>query len=95
MKPVRTAAANMVYVGPKPGIGDLHCQRIRPGHIHTVWRLSKAEREYVAATGHIELDIWGEPIPPVALNCTDEVGIGEDAPDVLDRLEQLAEGIER
>ena len=89
MKPVRTASSNMVYVGPTPDISDLHCQRLRPGRIRTVWHLSKAEREYIAAGGNIELEILTEPIPPVALNVTDEEGVGEDARDVLDRLEQL------
>ena len=89
MKPVRTAASNMVYVGPTPEIMDLHCQRIRPGHIRSVWHLSAAERAYIAAGGNIEVDILTEPIPPIALNVTDEVGQGEDAPEVLGRLEQL------
>lgn len=89
MRPVRTARSNMVYVGPTPDIGDLHCQRIMPGHVRSIWRLSKAERAFVAATGHIELDLFTEPIPPVSLNCTDEVGVGEDAPEVLDRLDEL------
>lgn len=86
MKPVRTAASNLVYTGP-PGVADLHCQRIEPGRIRSVWHLSKAERAYIAAGGNIELEILTEPIPPVALNVTDEVGVGEDAPVVLERLE--------
>lgn len=92
MKPVRTAASNIVYVGP-PGIGDLHAERIGdgPGRIRSVWHLSKAERDYIAAGGNIELEILTEPIPPVALNVTDEVGIGEDAPAALERLEQLGD----
>lgn len=88
MKPVRTASSNMVYTGP-PGVGDLHCQRIRPGHIRSVWHLSQPERDYIAAGGNIELDIYTEPIPPIALNVSDEHGTGEDAPDVLARLAQL------
>lgn len=80
----------MVYVGP-PGIGDLHAQRVgdRPGRVRSIWFLSKAEREFIADGGNIELEILTEPIPPVALNVTGEQGIGEDAPDVLGRLEQL------
>ena len=91
MKPVRTSKSNLVYVGP-PGIGDLHCQRVEKGHIRSIWYLSKAEREYIAAGGNIELDILTEPIPPVALNVTDEVGAGEDAPEVLGRIQELREG---
>jgi hypothetical protein len=88
MRPVRTASSNMVFVGP-PGVGDLHCQRLPSGAVRTIWRLTRAERDYVAATGHIELEIFAARIPPVAVNCTDEVGVGEDAPDVLDRLDTL------
>lgn len=89
MKPVRTATSNMVYTGPTPEVGDLHCQRLQPGLIRSVWYLSKAEREYIAAGGNIELEIFTEPIPPIALNVTEAAGVGEDAPEVLDRLEQL------
>lgn len=89
MKPVCTAASNMVYTGPTPDIGDLHCQRIHPGRIRAIFHLSKAEREHIVGGGNIELEILTEPIPPMALNVTDEVGVGEDAPGVLDRLEQL------
>lgn len=89
MKPVRTASSNVVYVGPTPDIGDLHCERLRPGHIRSVWYLSQAERDYIAAGGNIELDILTEPIPPVALNVTENEGVGEDAPEVLRRLEQV------
>ena len=88
MKPVRTARADVIYHGP-PGVRDLHCQRVRPGRIRSVWHLSKAERDFIAAGGNIELDILTEPIPPIALNVTDEVGIGSDAPEVLRRLEDL------
>lgn len=89
MKPVRTASSNLVYTGPSPEIADLHCQRIHRGRIRSVWHLSKAERDYIAAGGNIELDILTEPIPPVALNVTGDVGVGEDAPEVLERLERL------
>ena len=88
VKPVRTAHSNMVYTGP-PGVGDLHCQRIQPGHIRSVWQLTAEERAYIAAGGNIELDIFSEPIPPVSLNCSDEDGVGEDAPEVAARIAEL------
>lgn len=95
MKPVRTEASNIVYVGP-PGVGDLHAQRVgeSPGHVRSVWHLTKAERARIAAGGNIALEILTEPIPPVALSVTDEAGVGEDAPDKLDRLEKLRGGAE-
>lgn len=67
MKPVRTASSNFTYLGPTPDVGDLPCQRVRPGEIRSVWELSELERDMVAAGGRIELAIYAEPIPPVSL----------------------------
>jgi hypothetical protein len=41
----------------------------RPTHaaIRSAWQLTDEEQVHVARTGLIELTIWGEPIPPVAL----------------------------
>lgn len=75
MIPVATARSNMVYKGPRPEIGDLPCERIRPGLIRSVWRPSEEERAFIAAGGLVELEIFIEPIPPVALNCSDEVAL--------------------
>lgn len=88
MKPVRTADSNLVYTGP-PGVHDLHCQRIEPGVIRTVWHFGPAEREAIAKGATLALEIFTEPIPPVRLAVGWEMGIGEDAPDVLARLERL------
>jgi hypothetical protein len=88
MKPIRTADSNLVYTGP-PGVGDLHCQRIEPGVIRTVWHFSKSEREAIAQGATLALEIFTEPVPPVGMAVGWEQGIGEDAPDVLPRLEQL------
>lgn len=74
MRPIKTRRSNFVYRGPTPGIGDLDCQRIAPGHIRSVWVLSDEERGHIAAGGNLELDIFAEPIPPVSLNCSAEVG---------------------
>lgn len=89
MKPVRTAESNMVYVGPTPEIGDLHCERLQPGMIRSVWWFTPQEREAIAKGANLSLTILGEPIPPVSLHLIASDGIGEDAPDVLSRLEQL------
>lgn len=56
------------YKGPAPGIGDLPCERVRPGLIRSFWTPSQAELAILAAGGVVELVILGEPIPPVALN---------------------------
>lgn len=86
MKAVRTADSNFVYLGPSPEIRDLHCRREPGGEVISVWWLTPVEREAIAAGANIRLVIWAEPIPPVALQVTDEQGVGEDAPDVLARL---------
>jgi hypothetical protein len=79
----------MVYVGPTPDIGDLHCERLAPGRIRSVWWFTPADREAIARGANLSLTILGEPIPPVSLHLIDSDGIGEDAPDVLTRLEAL------
>lgn len=89
MKPVRTANSNMVYLGPTPDVGDLHCQRIAPGHIRAIFALSPEEPAAIAAGGNVMLTLLREPIPPVALNVTGEQGVGEDAPEVEDRIREL------
>jgi len=92
MKPVRTEASNLVYRGPTPDIGDLHCERLQPGMVRSVWYLSKIERELIAAGANIALIVLQEPHPPVLVQVTEQAGVGEDAPEALDRLEQLQIG---
>lgn len=92
MKPVRTASSNLVYMGPTPDIGDLHCEREAPGQIRSIWWFTPAERKAIADGANLSLTILREPIPPVALHVTSAQGIGEDAPDVLTRLEVLRGG---
>jgi hypothetical protein len=68
MKPVKTSACNMVYKGPTEEIGDLHCERVRPGRIRSFWKPSEAELELLNEGGTVELELLTEPIPPVAVN---------------------------
>lgn len=89
MKPVRTASSNFIYAGPTPEIADLHCERLKPGVIRSVWWFTPAEREAIAKGSNLSLSIMGEPIPPVSLHLIRQDGVGEDAPDVLERLETL------
>ena len=89
MKPVRTASSNLVYRGPTPDIHDLHCQRLAPGEVRSVWWFTPAEREAIARGANLSLTIHAEPIPPVSLHLIHDAGVGEDAPEVLARLEQL------
>ena len=51
-------------------------------------RPGRDDREFIA---DLELAVFASGIPPVRLQLTKEPGIGEDAADVLDRLDQLRE----
>jgi hypothetical protein len=89
VKPVRTAESNLVYKGQTPDVADLHCERLRPGLIASVWWLTPGEREAIARGANIRLEIFTEPISPVRLGVTPEQGVGEDAPDMLERIDAL------
>lgn len=67
MTPRSFPGQNLVYRGPTPDIGDLPCERMRPGVIRSVWEFTPEEHIAVAEGADIELYIHGEPIPPVAL----------------------------
>lgn len=90
MKPVRVASSNLVYVGPTPDIGDLHCERLSPGVIESVWTFTPEERTAIAGGANVALAVMTEPIPPVSLIVTDRQGVGEDDPGVLGRLREFA-----
>lgn len=67
MTPRGFPSQNLVYRGPTPDVGDLPCQRIKPGMILSVWELTPEERIAIAEGADIELVILTEPIPPVSL----------------------------
>jgi hypothetical protein len=71
MRPAKTPESNLVYRGPTPDIDDLHCRRVEPGRIHSDWRLSDDELRYLEAGGLVQLEILGEPIPPLSLIVTE------------------------
>lgn len=89
VRPVRTASSNLVYRGPTPDIADLHCRREAPGRIQSIWWFTPEERQAIAGGANLSLTILGEPIPPVGMRVTTEQGVGEDAPELLERLELL------
>lgn len=93
MRPVRTRRSNSVYVGP-PGVMDLPAETAKISGatvVSSVWHLSPTERRQIAEGADLELAVFASGIPPVRLQLTNEPGIGEDAADVLDRLDQLRE----
>lgn len=76
VQPIKTEASNFIYRNPRPTSPDMPIERIEPGHIRSVWKLSDRERDYIAHQGaNIELDMFAEPIPPVWLNVTGEAPI--------------------
>lgn len=91
MRPIRTARSNVVYTAPQsaPEVSDLHCERVRPGIIRSVWALDADERAAIAQGANVSLWAFNEPHPVVALEVTDDQGVDEDDPQVRERLEQL------
>lgn len=76
MNHIKTDDCNMVYRGPEPGIGDLHCRRsVIDGQgrtaIFSVWTFTETERRAIAEGANVELAIYHyEPIPPVSMIVT-------------------------
>lgn len=68
MRPIKTAACDDIYRGPTPEIGDLHCQRLSPGAIRSFWKPSEEELAALNAGGAVQLDVFMEPLPPLAVN---------------------------
>lgn len=94
MRPVHTATSNAVLTGP-PGVRDLHAERLEVDGvpwIMSVWTLTAAERAAVAAGKNIGLLIQRRDQPVVSMRIVDDQGVGEDAPEVHARLEELCEG---
>lgn len=77
MRPVSNERTVLTYRGPAEGIGDLSCERVRPGVIRSFWAPSVDEMLKLAQGGVVELVILGEPIPPVALNALTRVEANE------------------
>jgi hypothetical protein len=71
LDPIRTVNSNFTYLGPAPDIGDLPVRR-GDGSVRSVWRLTDSERAMIANGAQIELAIYQEPMPPVALALTNE-----------------------
>lgn len=67
MRPYSNERTLLVYGGPAPGIGDLKCERIRPGLVRSFWKPSPLELLILRRGGVVELVIYDEPIPPVSL----------------------------
>lgn len=87
MRPVQTADSTLVLTGP-PGVSDLYAQVLADGSIASVWWLTPAERAAIAAGANVALIVAG-PHPPVMLVVVDAIGVGNDRPEVLERLDQL------
>ena len=91
MRPVQTARSNVVYMAPPhaPDVADLHCERLQPGVIRSVWVPDADERRLIAQGANVALWSFVEPHPVVQLEVTEDQGVGEDAPEARARLEQL------
>ena len=72
MQPIRTERSTFVLRTPSAEVPDMPGERVKPGHIRSIWELTQREREAIAEGLNIELDIFGEPIPAVSLDVTHE-----------------------
>jgi hypothetical protein len=71
MRPRKTENSNMVYSLPGGNEdNDMHCQRLKPGSILSVWDFTDEERKLIAEGYNVELVIYTEPIPPVSMAVT-------------------------
>lgn len=98
MRPVRTDETNTTFQGP-PGVGDLPVFLAADTEgvpaIRSTWALEPEERAAIAAGANVALTVWIVQCP-VRLEVVDLPGVGDDAPDVRDRLRVLrAQGAER
>ena len=78
VKPVRTPESNLCYRLPSGDEeNDLPCERVPlkepdesgrvPTAIRSTWELDSDDMAAVMQTRRVELTVWGEPVPPVAL----------------------------
>lgn len=73
MKPRRTPTTDVVYRHPQGNEdNDLWCQRVEAGLVRSVWVPDDDERKAISEGGNVELWIYNEPIPPVAMTVTKE-----------------------
>jgi hypothetical protein len=96
MRPIRTQATTGNYGAPLGSreIGGLpyyrtHDETMYPGHkvpvIHSTWDPTDDERKAIANGAKIELQICGEPIPPVSLIVVDATEVADAVPDAFHR----------
>lgn len=69
MRPIVTPVTNHNY-GPPPGvtdgsIGDLPCQRVKPGEIRAHYAPREGEEHLLPEGWIVEVGIYTEPIPPI------------------------------
>lgn len=90
MRPVQTARANTVLVGP-PGVGDLHAERLEVDGVPWVlstWTLTDEERQLVVAGHNIGLLVQMRSHPVVSMRVVEDQGVADDDPEVRRRLDE-------
>lgn len=68
MQAIENERTQVTYHGNGDDIGDLYCERVRPGMIRSFWKPTGQEITTLIEGGYIELLIWNEPIPPISIN---------------------------
>ncbi len=72
MLPIRTAKSTFIHRNPSSEIPDMPGEWIERGHVRSVWEPTERERDDIAQGLNVELNFFGEPIPPVTLDVTYE-----------------------
>lgn len=70
MRPVETHKSNFTFTHPGDG-GDLRCERTKEDGqpiTNSAWEPSADERALLVAGAQVELSVWGDAHPPVALS---------------------------
>lgn len=92
MRPIKTPITDTQYRGQEPTTGDLWCHRVQPGQVLVVYELEDADLEMLRAGGKVVLWIYGEPIPPVAVEVRNEEWtekVGDNPFKIIPELEDL------
>ncbi|MBA3401505.1 MAG: hypothetical protein H0U05_05895 [Actinobacteria bacterium] len=72
MLPIRTEKSTFIHRNPNSDIPDMPGERIEPGHVRSVWEPTERDRDDITQGLNLELNFFGEPIPPVTLAVTYE-----------------------
>lgn len=84
MQPIRTASANMKYLGPSPDVGDAWAESTRDA-AYLTWEPTPDERAAIAHGANLRLGVFQHPMPPVSLDVTGQQAVTTQGAAYIDR----------